>query len=149
MTKMTKPAVGGLAALHSGRSIWWLVGRRMRARRAQLGYVVDRVAEELGISPTVYASYESGEAQAPELLLAQLAELLDVPALWFFQDAPFAEKKEEEDCDGSPRAYRIATPEQRIGFLADSFRRLDLEGQQQLLAIADALSRTNGKRSRE
>lgn len=149
MTKMTKPAVGGLKAGLSSRSIWWLVGRRMRDRRTQLGYAVDRVAEELGISPTVFASYESGETQPPELLLAQLAELLGVPALWFFQDTSLPEEKEEEDYDGSPRAYRIATPEQRIGFLADSFRRLDLEGQQKLLAIANALSRTKGKRSRE
>lgn len=146
MTKMTRPAVGGPEAPHSGHSIWWLVGRRIRARRTQLGYAVDRVAGELGISPTVYAGYESGEAQAPELFLAQLAELLGVPALWFFQDASFPEEKEEE-YDGSPRTYRIATSEQRIGFLADSFRRLDLEGQQHLLAIAEALSRTNGKRS--
>jgi len=32
-----------------------------------------------------------------------------------------------------------------VEFLADSFRKLDLEGQQHLLALASALSRTQGR----
>jgi hypothetical protein len=42
-------------------------------------------------------------------------------------------------------AYRVATLEERVEFLADSFRKLDLEGQQHLLALAGALSRIGGK----
>jgi hypothetical protein len=38
----------------------------------------------------------------------------------------------------------VATLEERAEFLAASFRKLDLEGQQHLLAIASALSRTGG-----
>lgn len=149
MTKMTRPVVGSLEAELSGRSIWLLVGRRMRARRAQRGHPVDRVAEELGVSPDIYASYESGKAQVPALLLAQLAEFLGVSVPWFFQDASFREEEDGEIyCSPSP-SYCVATPEQRIDFLADSFRKLDLEAQQHLLAIADALSRTNSKKSRQ
>jgi hypothetical protein len=42
-----------------------------------------------------------------------------------------------------PRTYRVTTLEQRVNFLAESFKKLDLEGQQQLLALALALCQSN------
>jgi transcriptional regulator with XRE-family HTH domain len=144
MTKMTKRGVDSLQDC-SRRSIWLLVGRRIRARRTQRGHPVQCVAEELGVSLAAYASYESGETEVPAFLLAQLAEYLGVPVAWFFQDATLSEKKGNHVCRVSAPAYRVTTVEQRIDALADSFRKLDLEGQQHLLAVAAALSRTNAK----
>lgn len=128
------------------RVLWIMVGRRLRARRIELGYEVDHVADELGISPSVYDHYEAGSDQAPALLLARLADLFVVPVLWFFKDMCASEEDGAPACLGPPRSYRIATVDERIGFLAASFRELDLEGQQYLLAIADALGRSNRKR---
>jgi hypothetical protein len=39
--------------------------------------------------------------------------------------------------------------EDRMRFLAESFRKLDLEGQQHLLAIAGALIQTSGKSTQD
>lgn len=144
MTRVTKRVVDDLPH-HPCRPIWLLVGERMRARRMQRGLAVHRVAEALGISRATYVSYESGQTQVSALLLTQLAEFLGVPLVWFFHDTSLPE---EEGCDGfgvSPPTYRVATFEQRVDVLADSFRRLDLEGQQHLLAIADALCKSNAK----
>jgi hypothetical protein len=41
------------------------------------------------------------------------------------------------------RTYRVTTLEERVNFLAESFKKLDLEGQQQLLALAMALCQSN------
>ena len=144
MTKMTKRGVDDLQR-HPCRAIWLLVGRRIRARRMECGRPVRHLAEELGVSLATYVSYESGETQLPALLLGQLSKLLDVPVIWFFQDASSPEDSGSSIHHASPVTYRVATLEQRIGTLANSFRKLDLEGQQHLLAIADALSRTDGK----
>jgi transcriptional regulator with XRE-family HTH domain len=108
------------------------------------GHPVRHLADELGVSQAVYVRYESGETQLPALLLCQLSKLLDVPIVWFFQDASSIEDSANID-HVSPITYRVATLEQRIGALTDSFRKLDLEGQQHLLAIAAALSRADEK----
>ena len=145
MTKMTKRGVDDLGH-HPFRPVWLLVGQRIRARRVQRGHKVHCVADELSISPTLYVGYESGENQVPALVLSQLAEFLGVPVLWFFQDASSPEEDDGSSvCDQSAPTYRIATSEERVDALAESFRNLDLEGQQQLLAMAAALSRSNGK----
>jgi transcriptional regulator with XRE-family HTH domain len=122
-----------------------LIGQRIRARRVQCGHPVRQLAEELGVSQAAYARYESGESQLPALLLCQLSKLLDVPVIWFFQDAYPPEEGVGSADQAAPATYRVATLEQRVGALVDSFRKLDLEGQQYLLAIADALCRADGR----
>lgn len=140
---MVKPRDGGLEADPCGSAIWIVVGRRLRHRRTQLGFDIDHVATNAGISPSVYEGYELGVHQTPVLLLAQIADLFGVPVVWFFEDVGFdAEAVARSD---SPAVYTVATVEQRIQALADSFRKLDLEGQQHLLAISGALSGTSGK----
>ena len=111
----------------------------------QLGFDTGRVAEELGITRSEYEGYESACAQAPAFLLSQLADLFGVPVPWFFEDALPREDDDGSACSGSQRTYRIATVEERVQFLAESFRQLDLEGQQHLLAVARALCRSNRK----
>ena len=144
MTRMTKRGVDDFQR-HPCLSIWLLVGKRIRDRRLQRGHPVRHLAVELGVSQAAYMRYESGETPLPAVQLSQLSKLLGVPVIWFFQDA--SSREESGSCidSASSVTYRVATLEQRIGALADSFRKLDLEGQQHLLAIADALSRTDGK----
>ena len=134
-----------LAAGTRSHPIWGLVGRQLRARRTQLGLDVDRVAEELAISPATYEAYESGGRQVPAFQIGQIAELFGVQVAWFFRDVSFDAENDDEvpTCVDAPRVFCVATEEQRVRALADSFRRLDLEGQHHLLAIAGALSRSN------
>lgn len=136
-------------ATHPGkRHVWAIVGRQLRARRERLGIDVARMAAELAVSPVVYVDYEAGRRQVPALQLGQVAELFGVHVAWFFKDVGF-----DVDDDGvapanadAPSVFCVATEEQRVRALADSFRRLDFEDQQHLLAIAGALSRSDAEK---
>lgn len=125
-----------------GHSLWAFVGRRLKTRRTQLGLSIDDVADELAIPSRVYESYETGEAQTPALLLNQMANLFGVPLMWFFQDFDAEEDREIAADNDLERTFTVATPEERAKALTDCFNGLDFEGQQQLLAIAKALSRS-------
>ena len=130
-----------------GSAVWMTVGRRLQRRRTGRGYSVDRVAHWAAISVETYASYEKGEP-IPAALLAQIADLFEVPLVWFFQgigeDDSHGDRTDQED-DGErkagPAIYQVATTEHRIAALVESFRKLDFEGQQHLLAISRELSR--------
>ena len=142
---MVRRRSGSRAPVTPTRSMWTVIGRRLRVRRTQLGVGIDQVADSLGVSPVTYAAYEAGTDQAPAFVLNQVAELLDVPLVWFFQDITFVPEEDEEAAvtTETPHFFAVATLDQRIEALAQSFRQLDLEGQQHLLAIAGALSRSN------
>ena len=128
-----------------GRTLWVRIGRRLQSRRTELGLTVSEVARVLAIAPRAYKALEEGIERVPASLLGQIAELFRVRVFFFFQDIDLGD---ERACDvaASPQgAYRVATLEERVEFLADAFRKLDLEGQQHLLALASALSRTGGR----
>jgi len=69
--------------------------------------------------------------------------------LWFFQDITFEKERTQTTLptaeSGADGVYWVATLEERMSFLADSFCQLDLEGQQHLIAIVGALTRSRGK----
>src|SRR5215475_6144184 len=130
---------------HVGCTLWRRVGERIRRRRVHLGFSNKRLADELGIDPSAYDAYEAGRDQAPARMLSQIAELLGVSVLWFFQDITFEEETTEADAPRPGGVYRVATLEDRMRFLSDSFRKLDLEGQQHLIAIAGALTQSSRK----
>jgi hypothetical protein len=60
-----------------------------------------------------------------------------------------AEHYERSDGLDSLRVYRVATLEEQLEALSDTFRSLDLEGQQQVLATAAALRSSNAKCAHE
>ena len=77
-----------------------------------------------------------------------LADLFEVPLVWFFQDIGqndtndnHAEQDDDAEREAGLVVYRVATIEHRIAALVESFRQLDFEGQQHLLAISRELSR--------
>jgi transcriptional regulator with XRE-family HTH domain len=126
-----------------GGPVWVAVGRRLRQRRLELGVSTDRVAQWTGVSVEAYEGYERG-APVPASLLAHAADLLDTSVVWFFQGiADEGPAEASRDSSPQPAAYRVATMEHRIQALAESFRKLDFEGQQHLLAISRALCQSN------
>jgi transcriptional regulator with XRE-family HTH domain len=129
-------------AMHArSNAVWTGVGRQMVRRRHQLGFGIDHVARCIGISADDYERYEAG-APIGAAPLAQIADLFDVPVVWFFQDVAHEEPAEpDETPDAEPVVYTVATPEHRAQALVDCFCRLDLEGQQHLLTISMALTR--------
>jgi transcriptional regulator with XRE-family HTH domain len=128
-----------------GGTLWVRIGRRLQSRRTELGLTVSEVARVLAIAPKAYKALEDGIERVPASLLGQIAELFRVRVFFFFQDIDFADERACDVADSPHGAYRVATLEERVEFLADSFRKLDLEGQQHLLALASALSRTGGR----
>jgi transcriptional regulator with XRE-family HTH domain len=140
-----------------GAAVWVAVGRRRPRRRPELGFSTHHVAEWGGVSVEAYQGYERG-APIPASLLGQIAELFDIPVVWFFEgvadeEAANLDEGPATDLDGGPSAepvvYRVATVEHRIQALADTFRKLDFEGQQHLLAISKALTRASHSVTRD
>ena len=121
-------------------SVWNALGHRLEQRRVELGYSAERVARQAGISVEAYVSYESG-APMPASTLARMADALDRPVVWFFDGIVRQEEAAPEAPPGVPAVYTVATVEHRIQVLAATFRKLDLEGQQHVLAISRALAR--------
>jgi len=132
-----------------GCTLWRGVGERIRNRRVHLGFSNKMLADELGIDPSAYDAYEAGGEQAPARILSQIADLLGVSVLWFFQDVTLEAETTEAAASRPGGLYRVATLEDRMRFLAESFRKLDLEGQQHLIAIAGALTQTSGKSTQD
>jgi transcriptional regulator with XRE-family HTH domain len=143
---MVKHFVRGSEIKTNGCAIWKSVGRRLRSRRIERSLTVARVADEIGVPAGVYEGFEAGDAHMSVWLLAKIAELFAVPVLWFFQDVVDRAEIDGGQMAEAPCTYRVATLEQRIQFLVESFRKLDLDGQQRLLIIIGALSRCNSKR---
>jgi transcriptional regulator with XRE-family HTH domain len=132
-----------------GAAVWVAVGRRLARRRTELGYGTERVAQWAGIPAETYESYEKG-APIPAALLGQIADLFERPIVWFFEGVAQPEALEDDPGPSpQPVVYRVATVEHRIQALADSFRKLDFEGQQHLLAISQALTRSNASVARD
>jgi transcriptional regulator with XRE-family HTH domain len=149
---VAKPKQKDLAAAgpRVGAAVWSTVGRRLQRRRAEIGCSVEHVAQWAEIAAETYESYEKG-APIPAALLAEIAELFGVPLVWFFQGVGRDDAGEEEDEDErtAPPVYQVATVEHRIASLVESFRRLDFEGQQHLLALSRELTRTNARAARD
>jgi transcriptional regulator with XRE-family HTH domain len=130
-----------------GSEVWGAVGRRLAQRRAELGYSPGRVAQGVGIAVEDYKDYESG-APIPAFLLGEIADLLDRSLTWFFEGIAHQADGESEP-SAEAVTYKVATVEHRIQALTDSFRKLDFEAQQHLLAISRALSRCRAGAARE
>jgi len=155
VAKPRQQGAGAAIGSDVGSAIWATVGRRLRRRRAELGYGADRIAHWAAISVETYESYEKG-TPIPAALLAQIAELLEIPLVWFFQGVAqddttgnHAESEHNAGEEPGPVVFQVATVEHRIAALVEAFRQLDFEGQQHLLAISRELSRTNARTSRE
>jgi transcriptional regulator with XRE-family HTH domain len=153
--KPRQRAVAAAVGSDLGSAVWCAVGCRLRRRRIELGYSVDSVAQWAAVPVETYERYEKG-VPIPAALLAQIADLFEIPLVWFFQgvgeeEAGVGQGEQEGDADErtGPVVYQVATVEHRIAALVESFRRLDFEGQQHLLAISSALCRTNARAGRD
>ena len=116
------------------------IGSRLRARRTHLGLSIKGVARELGIGADQYLLYETGAKQASELLLARIADYFGVPALWLSPNFVVKTANARKTPPRPRGRYRVATVDDRVNYLINIFCKLDLERQQQLLAVAGALA---------
>jgi transcriptional regulator with XRE-family HTH domain len=64
------------------------VGSRIRLRRNMLGMSQERLGESLGITFQQVQKYEKGTNRVGASRLQAIAEVLDVPVAFMFEDAP-------------------------------------------------------------
>jgi transcriptional regulator with XRE-family HTH domain len=143
-----KPTGDGADARAREGNVWSAIGSRLTLRRSELGLSAERIADRVGVPVYDYKDYENG-APIPAFLLGEIAELLDRPVTWFFEGIAQGPQDEEARSNAQSATYRVATVEHRIQALTDSFRKLDFEGQQHLLAISRALSLANAGAAHE
>lgn len=106
------------------------LGMRIRARRRSLEMPVESVACALAVDSDTLALMEQGAYRLSACQLHQLAQLLDVPISYFFENAP---RELAPDFPGSAFADAFAATDE------DSAETLDLL--RAFLAIADSASR--------
>lgn len=64
------------------------VGSRIRLRRTMLGMSQEKLGESLGITFQQVQKYEKGTNRVGASRLQNIADILSVPAAFFFEDAP-------------------------------------------------------------
>jgi len=126
----------------SSRDLWLRIGKRLQTRRVQLGLDAEFVARKLGVPRATYAEFEAGLAKTPSVLLGDLAGLLAVPVVWFFQDESVERSAAAETAAtaAQPSIFTVATASEREESLLAYFRGMDFDTQQYLLSIARGLS---------
>src|SRR5882724_5703103 len=83
--------------------LWVHLGRRIRLRREQIGMTGWTAANGLGVELQTYEAYEQGERLIPADQLAALAQLLNVPVFYFFEDL-----RKADTAKGSEMSYAVA-----------------------------------------
>lgn len=82
------------------------VGQRVRQRRTLLGYSQERLADALNLTFQQVQKYERGANRVGAGRLYELANALDVPVTYFFEDLP-------EAPDGAPSGPAMQEAAQR------------------------------------
>lgn len=63
-----------------------LVGKRIQKKRKELGYTGMQIAEKIGVSQQQFSRYERGMNKIDLSYLVLLANYLNTPIHWFFED---------------------------------------------------------------
>jgi transcriptional regulator with XRE-family HTH domain len=121
--------------------LWGHLGGRIRLRREQLGMTGWTAANGVGVELETYHAYEQGVRLIPADQLAVLAQLLNVPVFYFFEDLQKSDRALDIGKGGEGEVnYAVATEIERIAILVEDFQKLDFVRQQCLLVVARALA---------
>jgi len=127
------------AVSHAPDRLWAHLGARLRLRREQIGMNLWAAANCAGVELRTYQDYEQGGRLIPADQLAALAQSLNVPLFYFFEDIGRADCPADGVKDGQA-SYAVATDTERIAILVEDFQKLDFVRQQCLLVVARALT---------
>ena len=89
-----------------------LVGKRIQKKRKELGYTGMQIAEKIGVSQQQFSRYERGMNKIDLSYLVLLANYLNTPIYWFFEDC-FIPKSSSENSriDKCSNIIAEATPD--------------------------------------
>lgn len=83
------------------------VGSRIRLRRTMLGMSQERLGESLGITFQQVQKYEKGTNRVGASRLQNIAGILNVPAAFFFEDAPGEGNADSDGLAESSTSYVV------------------------------------------
>lgn len=83
------------------------VGSRIRLRRTMLGLSQEKLGERLGITFQQVQKYEKGTNRVGASRLQNIAGILNVPAAFFFEDAPGDDATETDGLAESSTSYVV------------------------------------------
>ncbi|MEM8540752.1 MAG: helix-turn-helix domain-containing protein [Pseudomonadota bacterium] len=83
------------------------VGSRIRLRRTMLGLSQEKLGESLGITFQQVQKYEKGTNRVGASRLQNIAGILNVPAAFFFEDAPGEDAAETDGLAESSTSYVV------------------------------------------
>jgi transcriptional regulator with XRE-family HTH domain len=81
------------------------VGSRVRMRRLMLGMSQTRLADALGVSSQQVQKYEKGKNRISASRLQRIANVLQIPAAFFFDQLPRLPSAAKEEGAAPPPAY--------------------------------------------
>ncbi len=124
---------GHVGELASADQIDAYVGRRLRARRTELGVSQGRLGRQLGLTFSQVQKYEKGSNRIGAGRLYQLASILGVPVHYFFDglEGRALEIQSRTDVPGIDEAARIQDLLARIS---------DPNARKALLSLASSLT---------
>jgi transcriptional regulator with XRE-family HTH domain len=118
------------------------IGKRLKLRRLQLGLSEESLGLALGVTFEQVQKYESGNDRIEVARLQQIAEILNVPILFFFGGTLGAARDREGACDVVDfldTAYALR--------LVQAFRRIDKRHiQRSIVELVEQVANTAGAR---
>jgi transcriptional regulator with XRE-family HTH domain len=112
------------------------VGKRIRLRRIEKGLSQTELGDHLGITFQQVQTYENGVNRVGASRLNKIAELLQVPISFFFQDGSVRGKADKQDIDTS--LFANAANSVR---LLKAFAKIDDDGvQRKIIALVESIA---------
>ena len=112
------------------------VGKRIRLRRIEKGLSQTELGDHLGITFQQVQKYENGVNRVGASRLNKIAELLQVPISFFFQDGGVRGKTEKQDIDTS--LFANAANSVR---LLKAFSKIEDDGvQRKIIALVESIA---------
>lgn len=118
-----------------------LVGSRVRLRRMALGMSQEKLGEHLGVTFQQVQKYEKGVNRVGASRLQRIAEVLNAPISFFFEEAPRPPDREVETQEAHSLSRVLGSRE--FLSLANSFSAIrDPQIRQRVVDLVDALAAT-------
>ncbi|MGD0334483.1 MAG: helix-turn-helix transcriptional regulator [Xanthobacteraceae bacterium] len=135
MAKLPSSAKGEFMAQRSSTAADREIGRRLKIRRLDLGISQTAVADALGLTFQQVQKYEKGTNRISAGRLQRLAEILDIPIAYFYDEKIAGTKKHQTAFALLDTAYSLRLMR---AFTRIKDRRIQLRTVELVEGIADA-----------
>jgi transcriptional regulator with XRE-family HTH domain len=135
-----KYKMGRRPAEGAGHPIDVQIGRKVVARRIELGISPPALAAKLGITPARLQRFENGRASLAASELVALAAALDLPVSAFFEDGDPRQTEREDTAIQEPRSLEIGRSAETEELLRAYQQIRDPESRRMLAKVVEKLA---------